>query len=788
MSVIGVDFGTQYSTLAITRNHGVDIISNEVSKRETATYVSYTDQDRFIGERGLDRYIRNYRNTVACIKNWIGKRITDEDVEFEKRFISCPIVADANGKVQFEVQYNGDAITLYPEQVLAAFLQQLKGYVNREASASDKTVAIDCVLTVPCTYTAEQRTLVMQACEMAGMHCMSVINETSAASIDYGIFRGTTLPDSTADAQVVAIVDVGYGSTTVHVASFTKTETRVLARERDTTISTREIDYLLTGLVAHQIEKKHHVSIMDNARARLRVMLAVDKVKQMLSANLVAPLNIENLFDIDVNMMVQRSELEELCASMLQRLQALCRRVVERSGVAASKLHSVEVIGGGCRVPCIKAALEAAFERPPSFTLNASESTARGAAIVAAALSPKFQVRPYVLHEKATYPLSLAYFDPAAQAVSSLPFLPEVNKVKALLTEGDAYPRTVDVTIPLATEFTLFVVVDAEQAGGAQIVGEWLIGAPTKQPTNKQVVVQIGILPSGLLAINHASTMELYDAEVTEKDPEDPQKEIKVTKNKKRKLDLAVTSRRKLGLQSDGLSAAKKLESSMHDRDISIIKTKEAHNNLEGYILEYRQQLSEGGSLRAFVTTAQAAEFFSLATKYEEWLMDEGSDSTLSNYHDRLDKLTAIGAPAKRRYRLFEDAPFAVKTFVSKVKISKDLATAMLGKGGHITDEELQGAVKACDEAIAWAEGSLSSLLAAPKTEDFVGFALTQLDSRAKEVHEVVRRVVQKPAPPPPKPKAETPPPQEAPKDATDGQPSTSTTADDTAPAEGAKS
>lgn len=35
-----------------------------------------------------------------------------------------------------------------------------------------------------------------QASEVAGLHCMSLVNETTAAAVDYGIFRGTSLKES----------------------------------------------------------------------------------------------------------------------------------------------------------------------------------------------------------------------------------------------------------------------------------------------------------------------------------------------------------------------------------------------------------------------------------------------------------------------------------------------------------------------------------------------------------------------------------------------------------------
>lgn len=80
MSVFGVDFGNLNSTVAITRYGGVDIVTNEVSKRETTTIVSFLDDERFIGEQGLDRYVRNAQNTIFLLKRFIGMRMDDPNL------------------------------------------------------------------------------------------------------------------------------------------------------------------------------------------------------------------------------------------------------------------------------------------------------------------------------------------------------------------------------------------------------------------------------------------------------------------------------------------------------------------------------------------------------------------------------------------------------------------------------------------------------------------------------------------------------------------------------------
>jgi heat shock 70kDa protein 4 len=68
---------------------------------------------------------------------------------------------------------------------------------------------------------------------------------------------------------------------------------------------------------------------------------------------------------------------------------------VSDSRIELERLHSVELVGSGSRVPAIARVLTGFFRREPSRTLNASECVARGCALQCAMLSPTFRVRDY---------------------------------------------------------------------------------------------------------------------------------------------------------------------------------------------------------------------------------------------------------------------------------------------------------------------------------------------------------------------------------------------------------
>jgi heat shock protein 4 len=72
-------------------------------------------------------------------------------------------------------------------------------------------------------------------------------------------------------------------------------------------------------------------------------------------------------------------------------------------------LHSIELIGGGTRIPAFLNLVKDVFNIEPSRTLNSSESVARGCALMSAIKSPLFKVPDFALHEKANYGIKFSW-------------------------------------------------------------------------------------------------------------------------------------------------------------------------------------------------------------------------------------------------------------------------------------------------------------------------------------------------------------------------------------------
>lgn len=136
---------------------------------------------------------------------------------------------DERGYVEICVEYKYDQHWFKPEQLTAMLFTQLRQYADREACEEAKVPfgsikasiflvvpfsftffqVTDCVVSCPAYYTLEQRRLLQQALQISGLNPLGLINELTAAALDWGIFKSNLLPEDEQNSLVVAFVDVG---------------------------------------------------------------------------------------------------------------------------------------------------------------------------------------------------------------------------------------------------------------------------------------------------------------------------------------------------------------------------------------------------------------------------------------------------------------------------------------------------------------------------------------------------------------------------------------------------
>ncbi|GIQ90519.1 heat shock protein 70 family protein, partial [Kipferlia bialata] len=179
--IIGIDLGTTYSCVAVSRNGQIEIIPNDQGNRITPSYVAFRDDDRLVGDAAKNQAPMNPENTIFDVKRLIGRKFSDTEVQRDARLFPYTIV-EKDGRPYINANVDGDHKVMSPEEVSAMILVQMKK--TAEEFLGEKIE--QAVVTVPAYFNDAQRSATKDAGRIAGLDVVRIINEPTAAALAYG--------------------------------------------------------------------------------------------------------------------------------------------------------------------------------------------------------------------------------------------------------------------------------------------------------------------------------------------------------------------------------------------------------------------------------------------------------------------------------------------------------------------------------------------------------------------------------------------------------------------------
>ncbi|CDO95192.1 unnamed protein product [Kluyveromyces dobzhanskii CBS 2104] len=642
----GLDLGNNNAVLAVARNRGIDVVVNEVSNRSTPALVSFGQKNRFVGESGKNKQTSNIKNTVDNLKRIVGLDYDHPDFKEESKHFSAKLVKLDDGKVGTQVRFAGEQQVYSATQLVAMFINKVKSTVVEETKANITDVAV----AVPTWYTEEQKYVIADAARIAGLNPVRIVNDITAAAVSYGVFK-TDLPEGEEKPRIVAFVDIGHSSYTCSIGSFKKGELKVLGTAYDKHFGGRDFDHAITEHFADEFKTKYKIDIRENAKAYNRVLTGAEKLKKVLSANTAAPLNIESVMnDVDVSSQLTRDELEELVSSLLKRVTDPVTEALKQANLTAEDVDFVEIIGGTTRIPCLKDAISNAFGKPLSTTLNQDEAIAKGAAFICAIHSPTMRVRPFKFED--IHPYSVSYhWDKQVEDDDHLEVFPA----------GSTYPSTKLITLHRTGDFTIeakYTNKEALPANTPVDIAKWEVNGVQLSEGQSSIPVKLKLRcdPSGLHTVEDAYT--IHDIEVEElvqpaaDAPEGTEPEYKKVTKTVKKDSLTIVAHT-FALDEKTLNGLIEKENELSAQDKLVFETEDRKNTLEEYIYTLRGKLDE--EYAPFASDAEKEKLRDMLSKAENWLYDEGYDSTKGKYIAKYEELTSIGNVIRGRYLAKEE-------------------------------------------------------------------------------------------------------------------------------------
>lgn len=344
--IIGIDLGTTNSCVAVIEGGNAVVIPNSEGARTTPSVVAFSKTgERLVGQVAKRQAITNPDKTVSSIKRHMGS--------------------------DYKVSIDGKNYT--PQEISAMILQKLKA--DAESYLGEKVT--EAVITVPAYFTDAQRQATKDAGQIAGLTVKRIINEPTAAALSYGIDKE--------EDQKVMVYDLGGGTFDVSVIEMGDGVTEVLATAGNNRLGGDDFDQRVIDWMAEEFKKSEGIDLKNDKMAMQRLKEAAEKAKIELSSTPTSNINLPFITadatgPKHLDLTLTQAKFNELTSDLVQATMGPVKQALQDSGLTASDLHKVLMVGGSSRIPAVQEAVKQFIGKEPFKGINPDECVALGAA------------------------------------------------------------------------------------------------------------------------------------------------------------------------------------------------------------------------------------------------------------------------------------------------------------------------------------------------------------------------------------------------------------------------
>ena len=380
--IIGIDLGTTNSCVSVLESGKPRVIENAEGGRTTPSIVAYADDSEvLVGQSAKRQAVTNPTNTLFAVKRLIGRRFEDNVVQKDISMVPYNIVKADNGDAWVEA--NGEKMA--PPQVSAEVLRKMKKTAEEYLGES----VTEAVITVPAYFNDSQRQATKDAGRIAGLEVKRIINEPTAAALAYGM-------DKAQGDRTVAVYDLGGGTFDISIIEIAEVDGEhqfeVLATNGDTFLGGEDFDLRLIEFLADEFKNENGIDLHNDPLALQRLKEAAEKAKIELSSSQQTEVNLPYITADATGpkhlvVKLTRAKLESLVGELVTRSLDPVKVALGDSGLSASEIDDVILVGGQTRMPLVQQTVADFFGKEPRKDVNPDEAVAMGASIQGAVLA-----------------------------------------------------------------------------------------------------------------------------------------------------------------------------------------------------------------------------------------------------------------------------------------------------------------------------------------------------------------------------------------------------------------
>ncbi|GAB4356963.1 MAG: Hsp70 family protein [Bryobacter sp.] len=257
-------------------------------------------------------------------------------------------------------------------QLATAFREALERSIGDERKPGE---AFEIILGVPAHANSNQRFVTAEAFRLAGFHVLAMLNEPSAAAIEYG-HRNQLKKDK------ILVYDLGGGTFDVSLVEMTESERSVLASEGIATLGGDEFDVVLAEMALEQVDKD--ATALNQQQWYLLVEACREKKETLNPNSRKVELDLDSIAE---GIATEGARATIPVADYYERAWPLVTETLHatedllRLYGGVDSVEAIYVTGGGSELPLVARLLRERFGRKVKRSAYMRAATAIGLAI-----------------------------------------------------------------------------------------------------------------------------------------------------------------------------------------------------------------------------------------------------------------------------------------------------------------------------------------------------------------------------------------------------------------------
>ena len=341
--MIGIDLGTSTSEAAVFMEGKIVVIPNHLGEIITPSCVHISKEGKItVGREARELLLLEPECTFYEVKRLFGANLS--------------LLAHGESYSPEEIQAH----------IISYLVRSAEEYLGEKVTSA--------VITVPAYFSDTQRKQTVRAGELAGITVARIINEPTAAALDYGLAN-------LAECKQLVVYDFGGGTLDVTVLELFEGVLDVRSTCGNNKLGGKDFDEALAAFLT--ADKKPDILSLTRIKAEAeacKIALSAAEEYQVALPFLQNKKGVS--FSLDQT--ITKGKLQELIGDLVRSTQSQIDTALVDAQLSAEDIDEVLLVGGSTKIPLVGEFLCGLFNKSPQRLVDPDLAVVRGAAAQAA--------------------------------------------------------------------------------------------------------------------------------------------------------------------------------------------------------------------------------------------------------------------------------------------------------------------------------------------------------------------------------------------------------------------